>query len=40
MRAVFRTFASRVADRVGSPAALLVGLGLIVVRAITGPFLG
>ena len=40
MRAVFRTFASRVADRVGSPAAFLVGLGLIVVWAITGPFFG
>ena len=40
MRAVFRTFASRVADRVGSPAAFLVGLGLIVIWAITGPFFG
>ena len=40
MRAVFRRFASRVADRVGSPAAFLVGLGLIVVWAITGPFFG
>jgi low affinity Fe/Cu permease len=29
-----------VADRVGSPAAFLVGLGLIVVWAITGPFFG
>ena len=40
MRAAFRTFASRVADRVGSPAAFLVGLVLIVVWAITGPFFG
>ena len=40
MRAVFRTFASRVADRVGSPAAFLGGLGLIVIWAITGPFFG
>jgi low affinity Fe/Cu permease len=40
MREAFRTFASRVADRVGSPAAFLVGLGLIVIWAITGPFFG
>jgi low affinity Fe/Cu permease len=40
MREAFRTFASRVADRVGSPAAFLVGLVLIVVWAITGPFFG
>jgi low affinity Fe/Cu permease len=40
MREAFRTFASRVADRVGSPAAFLGGLGLIVIWAITGPFFG
>ena len=39
-RETFRAFAARVSERVGSPAAFIVGLGLIVVWAITGPFFG
>ena len=37
MRETFRTFAARVSDRVGSPAAFIIGLGLIVAWAVTGP---
>ena len=37
MREAFRTFAARVSDRVGSPAAFVLGLTLIVVWAVTGP---
>jgi low affinity Fe/Cu permease len=40
MRATFRTFAARVSDSVGSPAAFIIGLGLIVVWALTGPMFG
>jgi low affinity Fe/Cu permease len=39
-RETFRAFAARVSERVGSPAAFIVGLGLIVVWAITGPLFG
>jgi|SRR5205085_5291429 len=37
MREVFRRFAGRVSDWVGSPAAFVVGLTLIVVWGLTGP---
>ena len=40
MRATFRAFAAQVSDRVGSPMAFIVGLGLIVAWAITGPMFG
>jgi low affinity Fe/Cu permease len=40
MREAFRTFAARVSDRVGSPAAFIFGLALIVAWAITGPLFG
>ena len=40
MRGTFRTFAARVSDWVGSPVAFIVGLGLIVAWAITGPMFG
>jgi low affinity Fe/Cu permease len=37
MRETFRTFAARVSEWVGSPVAFIVGLGLIVIWALTGP---
>ncbi len=37
MREAFRTFASRAAERVGTPGAFVLGLGLIVLWALTGP---
>jgi low affinity Fe/Cu permease len=37
MRDIFRSFAARVSERVGSPAAFLIGLGLIVVWGVSGP---
>ena len=37
MREVFRRFAGRVSDWVGSPAAFVVGLTLIVMWGLTGP---
>jgi low affinity Fe/Cu permease len=37
MREVFRRFAGRVSDWVGSPAAFVIGLTLIVVWGLTGP---
>src|SRR5262245_21919009 len=40
MRETFRSFAARVSDGVGSPTAFVIGLGLIVVWAITGPMFG
>jgi low affinity Fe/Cu permease len=40
MRATFRAFAALASDWVGSPMAFIVGLGLIVVWAITGPMFG
>jgi len=40
MREAFRTFAARVSERVGSPAAFVLGLTLIVAWAITGPLFG
>jgi low affinity Fe/Cu permease len=40
MRETFRTFAARVSDWVGGPMAFVVGLGLIVAWAITGPVFG
>jgi low affinity Fe/Cu permease len=40
MREAFRAFSARVSDRVGSPAAFIIGLGLIVVWAMTGPMFG
>ena len=40
MREKFRAFSARVSDAVGSPAAFIVGLALIVVWALTGPLFG
>jgi low affinity Fe/Cu permease len=40
MREMFRTFATRVSDWVGSPMAFIVGLSVIVIWAITGPLFG
>jgi low affinity Fe/Cu permease len=40
MRAAFRVFASRTAEWVGTPAAFVLGLGLIVLWAFTGPLFG
>ena len=40
MRDVFRRFATRTAESVGSPAAFVIGLTLIVLWAATGPFFG
>jgi low affinity Fe/Cu permease len=40
MRETFRLCATRVSDWVGSPAAFAIGLGLIVVWAMTGPVFG
>jgi low affinity Fe/Cu permease len=40
MREVFRRFATRTSDWVGSPAAFVVGLTLIVLWALTGPLFG
>ena len=40
MRQAFRAFAAWVSDRVGGPMAFVVGLGLIVAWAITGPIFG
>jgi low affinity Fe/Cu permease len=40
MRDVFRRFATRTAEAVGSPAAFVIGLTLIVLWAATGPFFG
>jgi low affinity Fe/Cu permease len=40
MRETFRTFAARVSEWVGSPVAFIVGLGLIVIWALTGPLFG
>jgi low affinity Fe/Cu permease len=37
MRDIFRSFAARVSERVGSPPAFLIGLGLIVVWGVSGP---
>lgn len=37
MRQIFRRFAGRVSDWVGSPAAFVIGLTLIVVWGLTGP---
>jgi low affinity Fe/Cu permease len=37
MRETFRRFASRTAEWVGTPAAFVLGLGLIVLWAATGP---
>ena len=38
MRDLFRRFATRTSEWVGTPAAFVVGLTLIVLWAITGPF--
>ena len=38
MREGFRAFAARVSERVGTPSAFIVGLGFIVIWAITGPY--
>jgi low affinity Fe/Cu permease len=40
MRAAFRVFASRTAEWVGTPAAFVLGLGLVVLWALTGPLFG
>ena len=40
MRNVFRRFATRTSESVGSPAAFVVGLTLIVLWAATGPLFG
>jgi low affinity Fe/Cu permease len=40
MREVFRRFATRVAEAVGSPAAFVIGLTLIVLWALTGSMFG
>ena len=40
MRVLFRRFATRISEGVGSPAAFIAGLTLIVVWAVTGPFFG
>jgi low affinity Fe/Cu permease len=38
MRDAFRVFATRTSEWVGTPAAFVLGLGLIVLWALTGPF--
>jgi low affinity Fe/Cu permease len=40
MRDAFRVFATRTAEWVGTPAAFVLGLGLIVLWALTGPLFG
>ena len=40
MREAFRIFASRAAEWVGTPGAFVLGLGLIVLWALTGPLFG
>jgi low affinity Fe/Cu permease len=40
MREIFRTFAHRTAEWVGTPVAFVTGAGLIVVWAMTGPVFG
>jgi low affinity Fe/Cu permease len=40
MRDAFRIFASRAAEWVGTPGAFVLGLGLIVLWALTGPLFG
>ncbi len=40
MRDLFRRFASRTSEAVGSPAAFVIGLTLIVLWAVTGPLFG
>ncbi len=40
MRESFRRFAHRAADMVGSPAAFILGLVIVVVWAVTGPMFG
>jgi low affinity Fe/Cu permease len=40
MRDTFRVFATRTAEWVGTPAAFVLGLGLIVLWALTGPLFG
>jgi low affinity Fe/Cu permease len=40
MRDVFRSFSSRTAEWVGTPAAFVTGVGLIVVWGLTGPVFG
>ena len=40
MRDVFRRFANRTSESVGSPAAFVIGLTLIVLWAVTGPLFG
>ena len=40
MRDVFRRFATRTSESVGSPAAFVIGLTLIVLWAVTGPLFG
>src|SRR4029079_5888602 len=40
MRDLFRRFATRTSDSVGSPAAFVIGLSLIVLWAATGPLFG
>ena len=40
MREMFRAFAARVSDLVGSPGAFILGLALIIVWALTGPVFG
>lgn len=38
MRSIFRQFANRLAEVVGSPWAFITGVGLTIVWAITGPY--
>jgi len=40
MRDLFRRFATRTSESVGTPAAFVTGLTLIVVWGLTGPFFG
>lgn len=40
MRGLFRRFATRTSEAVGSPAAFVIGLTLIVLWATTGPMFG
>jgi len=40
MRNLFRRFATRTSEAVGSPAAFVIGLTLIVLWALTGPLFG
>ena len=37
MKSIFRTFAHRTAEIVGSPAAFMTGVGITIIWAITGP---